>query len=272
MARCPTCSSQLTFSAEHQKWYCYSCKKYVGGEETVKPPRQEAAAEVVPPPPAGSAVPAGQKPAEEAAATADGDAAAGPAATPEPEGDATPAPAVAPGAASAAASAPSAPATSATPEQLMLTELKRSRIPRKEERKPEVRKETIIEDVFLLYNDGRLIRHYTRRLKPTVDSEILSSMLMAVSAFVKDSRITEDETEGAGLDEIKYGALRIHLARGRFVTVAMLIQGDDAEGVVGRARRQIQVIETENESIVKEWDGKMSAMQPVHKHIESLFG
>ena len=154
----------------------------------------------------------------------------------------------------------------------MLNELKRSRIPKKEEKKPEVRKETVIEDVFLLYNDGRLIRHYTRRLKPTVDSEILSSMLVAVSAFVKDARISEDDSEGAGLDEIKYGALRIHLARGKYVTVAMLIQGEDAEGVVGLARKKIHVIETENESIVKAWDGRMNSMLPVHKHIETLFG
>jgi len=45
----------------------------------------------------------------------------------------------------------------------------------------------MIEDVFLMYRDGRLIAHNTRRLRPDVDGDILSGMLTAVTAFVKDS-------------------------------------------------------------------------------------
>ena len=48
--------------------------------------------------------------------------------------------------------------------------------------------EAIVEDVFLLnHKDGLLIKHETRRLRPDVDTDILSGMLTAVQAFVKDA-------------------------------------------------------------------------------------
>src|SRR5437016_1800872 len=50
-------------------------------------------------------------------------------------------------------------------------------------------KEAIIEDVFLLnHRDGILIKHETRRLRPNVDTDILTGMLTAVQQFVKIGR------------------------------------------------------------------------------------
>ncbi len=40
--------------------------------------------------------------------------------------------------------------------------------------------DTFIEDVFLLHRSGVLIRHLSRRLKPHVDSDILTGMLRTV--------------------------------------------------------------------------------------------
>src|SRR2546426_7546738 len=47
--------------------------------------------------------------------------------------------------------------------------------------------DAIVEDVFLLnHKDGLLIKHETRRLRPDVDTDILSGMLTAGDGFVKD--------------------------------------------------------------------------------------
>ncbi|TLZ58816.1 MAG: hypothetical protein E6K16_08050, partial [Methanobacteriota archaeon] len=62
---------------------------------------------------------------------------------------------------------------------------------------------SLIDDVFLLYNDGLLIKHETRRLKPDVDSDILSGMLTAVQAFVKDSFRSD---EGDELNEMTFSS------------------------------------------------------------------
>ena len=62
----------------------------------------------------------------------------------------------------------------------------------------------IIDEVFLMYRDGRLIKHFTRRLKPDVDQDILSGMLTAVQEFVKDTFRGEE----GELDQMKFGRLR----------------------------------------------------------------
>src|SRR2546422_5425033 len=48
--------------------------------------------------------------------------------------------------------------------------------------------DAIVEDVFLLnHKDGLLIKHETRRLRPDVDTDILSGMLTAVQAVLEDA-------------------------------------------------------------------------------------
>src|SRR3989442_4960730 len=60
---------------------------------------------------------------------------------------------------------------------------------REEEAKEKVEAErnTSIEDIFLLHRSGLLLKHYTRRLRPNVDSDVLSGMLVAVHEFLKES-------------------------------------------------------------------------------------
>src|SRR5439155_5380198 len=88
------------------------------------------------------------------------------------------------------------------------------------DKKPE--EAALIDDVFLLYNDGLLIKHETRRLKPDVDSDILSGMLTAVQAFVKDSFRSD---EGDELNEMTFGEMHILLGRGKWLILAAIIGG-----------------------------------------------
>src|SRR3972149_580152 len=50
------------------------------------------------------------------------------------------------------------------------------------------RRRAAIDDLFLLHNSGILICHYSTPLRPDVDSDIPSGMLMAVRNFVADAR------------------------------------------------------------------------------------
>jgi hypothetical protein len=127
--------------------------------------------------------------------------------------------------------------------------------------------ETIIEDLFLLYRDGRLIKHYTRRLKPTVDSAILSSMLAAVQDFVKES-LTQGE-EGH-LEEIKIGKMRIFLQKGTYISIAVMIEGEDKEGIESQVKTALWLCESEHEELLSDWDGDIKAMQPLHETMNNL--
>jgi hypothetical protein len=46
---------------------------------------------------------------------------------------------------------------------------------------------TSVKDVFLVYRDGRQIKHMTNEFDPTRDSQVLSSMFSAIQSFAQDS-------------------------------------------------------------------------------------
>src|SRR3990172_3555870 len=75
--------------------------------------------------------------------------------------------------------------------------------------------------VALLPRSGLLLKHYTRRLRPNMDSDVLSGMLVAVQEFIKDSFRGEAGT----LDEIRFGELRIKVLEGKWTIIASPIRG-----------------------------------------------
>src|SRR2546421_436379 len=88
-------------------------------------------------------------------------------------------------------------------------------------------KEAIIEDLFLLnHRDGILIKHETRRLRPDVDTDILTGMLTAVQQFVKESLRGDDY---ADLNEMTVGHMHILIGRGKWLGLAARIAGDGSE-------------------------------------------
>src|SRR5437773_4909537 len=90
----------------------------------------------------------------------------------------------------------------------------------------------IVEDVFLLnHRDGVLIKHETRRLRPDVDTDILSGMLTAVQQFVKDALRGDDY---ADLNEMTVGHMHILIGRGKWLVLAARIEGDGSGAWTGR--------------------------------------
>jgi hypothetical protein len=128
------------------------------------------------------------------------------------------------------------------------------------------KRETLIDEIFLLYNDGRLIKHHTRRLRPAVDEKIFSSMLVAVQDFVKDSYGYE---EGA-LDEMKFGDYRILIGRGTYIIIAAIVSGDDIESLKVQLRKAINELERAYQEVLINWDGNMDAIAGVNRFIEYL--
>src|SRR2546425_1839524 len=84
--------------------------------------------------------------------------------------------------------------------------------------------DAILEDVFLLnHKDGLLIKHETRRLRPDVDTDILSGMLTAVQAVVKDALRGGDYADP---NEKTGGHMHILIRRGKWLRLA----GPDRRG------------------------------------------
>ncbi|MDD1770411.1 MAG: PKD domain-containing protein, partial [Methanomassiliicoccales archaeon] len=83
-------------------------------------------------------------------------------------------------------------------------------------------KRAAVDEVFIIYEDGRLIAHQTRRLKPGMDDEILSSMLIALQSFVKDSFKDESATH---LQRLDFGEKMILIEKGDHLFLAVVLHG-----------------------------------------------
>jgi len=131
--------------------------------------------------------------------------------------------------------------------------------------------QTVIDEVFLLHKDGLLVKHYTRRLKPDVDSDILSGMLIAVQNFVNESFIGEAGLRKEGqLDEMKFGQYRILLVRGTSVIVAAVVSGPRVEKVPAQIRAAIEDLEGALGGVLVGWDGNMDQVSGADAFMQDL--
>jgi hypothetical protein len=125
---------------------------------------------------------------------------------------------------------------------------------------------TVIEEVFLIYSNGILIKHYTSRLKPYMDQDILSGMLTAVQSFVKDSF----QDEAGALDELKYGELKIVMGRGKHLIVAAVLRGPATEGMRPQITSVIGEMESAHAELIASWDGQLEKMHVLDKYMKKL--
>jgi hypothetical protein len=126
----------------------------------------------------------------------------------------------------------------------------------------------IIEDIFLLnHRDGVLIKHETRRLRPDVDTDILSGMLTAVQAFVKDALRGDDY---ADLNEMTVGHMHILIGRGKWLVLAARIEGDGTESWTGRIERCIKDMEDHHWDQLEDWDGDMALARVLAPYLKKL--
>ena len=125
-----------------------------------------------------------------------------------------------------------------------------------------------IDDVFLLYaKDGVLIKHETRRLRPDVDTDILSGMLTAVQQFVKDSFRGE---EGEELNEMTVGQMHILIGRGKWVVLAAVLSGGDIDSMNEQMGRCIKDMEDHNWDRLEDWDGDMEIAKALGPYVRKL--
>jgi len=132
----------------------------------------------------------------------------------------------------------------------------------KKRKKSLAEKSLIIDDIFLVYRDGRLMSHHTRRLKPETDSEILTSMLTAIQEFVKQSIPTEGEIQKP-VQEIAFGESKILIQHGKNVYIAAVVQGPSHERFKEMMKEKVGDIEELYGRQLEHWNGEISAISDV---------
>lgn len=110
---------------------------------------------------------------------------------------------------------------------------------------------TIVDEVFLMTSDGLLLKHYTRRLRPDQDTDIMAGMLTAVQNFIRESF---DEA-GGKLNEIRFENYDILISHGKNVVIAAIISTKKPERLRDQLKNATDDIETHLGERIKTWSG-----------------
>jgi hypothetical protein len=126
-----------------------------------------------------------------------------------------------------------------------------------------------VDEAFVIHNDGRMISHSTRRLKPGMDDQVLSGMFTAIQDFVKES--FKDITSFT-LRKIEFGDKSVLIEKGRNVYLAVILHGHASKKVAAKMQRAVDEIESKFGQHLKGWDGdleKLRGVNDITKHIYS---
>ncbi len=117
-----------------------------------------------------------------------------------------------------------------------------------------------VEDIFLIYRDGRLIAHQTRRLRADMDNQLLSGMLTAIQSFIQEA--FRDGEEGQ-LNEMAFGKNQILIERGRLISLAVVIRGLPPVGARAELSFAVESIEQKYRAPLEDWDGESKSLRGV---------
>ena len=124
-----------------------------------------------------------------------------------------------------------------------------------------------IKELFMIYNDGRLISHATFKVGGTVDSQIVSTMLTAIQDFISDSFKTGDEE---ALENIKYGKIHLFIQRGKHIYLAAVIDGTAPDTFSGELKELVNELEDDYRSLLIDWDGETTKLNPAQADMEKF--
>lgn len=125
-----------------------------------------------------------------------------------------------------------------------------------------------VDETFVIYNDGRLMAHSTRRLKPGMDDQILGSMFVAIQDFIKDS--FKDET-AFKLRKLEFGEKVILLEKGDHIFLAVVLHGKASKKVGARMKRVVREIENTFAEHMPHWDGDLDSVRGVNEIVKKLY-
>jgi len=126
-----------------------------------------------------------------------------------------------------------------------------------------------IEQLFLVYNDGRLLAHRQKRMTAQVSNDLLTGMLTALKGFIKESLRDQDKGE---LDEMKYGDMKIAIEHGKDVYLAAFISGYVTDKLKSEMKTVLRKVETDFEPVLKSWDGMMPSIEGAGLYLDALMG
>ncbi len=125
----------------------------------------------------------------------------------------------------------------------------------------------VVEDIFLVHSDGRLVNHQSRKPLDEIDEDIFSGMLTVVQDFVRDSF---RQRTTVGLKRLEFGESKIIIERGAFVYLACVLLGEEPKLLPLYMAEIINDIEREYGERLEKWSGLLSELKGIETVIRKL--
>lgn len=128
-----------------------------------------------------------------------------------------------------------------------------------------------VEEVFTVYNDGRLISHISDTAygddSEIPDEDIFTGMLTVVQAFIEDSFHSRDETD---LKKLEFGKKTIMFKSGAHINLVLVYTGDATKKMHTAVVAQQNIIEERYTEILKDWDGELEKLKGLEDLVKPL--
>jgi len=127
-----------------------------------------------------------------------------------------------------------------------------------------------ISDIYLIYVDGRLIKSvsFQTQLRETMDEDIMSGMLTAITDFIKDSF----KDESGALKSLQHGKMTIFIERGVGMYLAVVFQEQAPYNLREKMRWLLIRLWETYKLKLKVWDGSYDGLDGLDSMLHSLMG
>jgi len=125
----------------------------------------------------------------------------------------------------------------------------------------------LVEDVFLIHTDGRLVSHASRKFREEIDEDIFSGMLTVVQDFVKDSFRSRTKV---GLKRLDFGDSKILIERSPHTYLATVLIGEEPALLPLYMIEVLREVEGKFGETLEKWSGMLHELSGVDELIRKL--
>ncbi|UCE38524.1 MAG: hypothetical protein JSW00_04655 [Thermoplasmata archaeon] len=133
-----------------------------------------------------------------------------------------------------------------------------------------IMKPPVVEQVFLIHEDGRLISYASLKGDVHKDENIVSCMLTAVKDLLTVVFVKKDAKENVGQYKFELGERNVILRMGKNFYLAIVTKGEENEALIDKFSAIVDDIQERYGDVFKNWSGEMKYVEGVDEIIMKL--
>lgn len=127
-----------------------------------------------------------------------------------------------------------------------------------------------IDEVYLIYSDGRAILSLKGKNAKDMDEDIVSGMFTAIQDFINDTFADEgSDFNKTGIKQLQFGGKNIMIERGKNIYLAVIARGRPGIGLKRKVAHLVKEIETDYPDL-ENWNGRMSSVKYVDLYLKKI--